>query len=150
MRQINNLTEMETTVTEKQHFTLTSECVCTKFDEETGEEMVDENGDPVPSDYCHNCYEEELDSFNDFILDEWLARNEADRDTRIIVSSEAMNWDKVAGYASVSAKDLVETLALNSLWSLEFTLDNKELTAVRRSHDELGAPFVVAIDTREE
>jgi hypothetical protein len=141
---------METTVTEKQHFTLTSECVCTKFDEETGEEMVDENGDPVPSDYCHNCYEEELDSFNDFILDEWLARNEADRDTRIIVSSEAMNWDKVAGYASVSAKDLVETLALNSLWSLEFTLDNKELTAVRRSHDELGAPFVVAIDTREE
>ena len=135
---------------EKQHFTLTSECVCTKFDEETGEEMVDEYGDPVPSDYCHNCYEEELDVFNEFVLDEWLARNDSDRDTRIIVCSEAMNWNKVAGYASVSAKDLVDTLSINTLWSLEFTLDNKELTAVRRSHDELGAPFVVAIDTRED
>jgi hypothetical protein len=149
VRQINNLTK-ENTVNEKQHFTLTSECVCTKFDEETGEEMVDEYGDPVPSDYCHNCYEEELDVFNEFVLDEWLARNDSDRDTRIIVCSEAMNWNKVAGYASVSAKDLVDTLSINTLWSLEFTLDNKELTAVRRSHDELGAPFVVAIDTRED
>ena len=135
---------------EKQHFTLTSECVCTKFDEETGEEMVDEYGDPVPSDYCHNCYEEELDIFNEVILDEWLARNEADRDTRIIVSSEAMNWNKVAGYASVSAKDLVDTLSINSSWILRFTLEDKDLTAVRSSHDELGAPFVVVIDTREE
>lgn len=150
MRQINNLTEMETTVTEKQQFTLTNDCVCTKFDEETGEEMVDENGDPIPSDYCHECYEEELAVFDEFILDEWLERNDADRDTRIIVSSEAMNWNKVAGYASVSAKDLVDTLSINSSWILRFTLDDKELTVVRSSHDELGAPFVVVIDTREE
>jgi hypothetical protein len=141
---------MEITVTEKQTFTLTNDCVCTKFDEETGEEMVDEYGNPVPSDYCHNCYEDELYSFNEFVLDEWLARNDADRDTRIIVSSEAMNWNKVAGYASVSAKDLVDTLSINSSWILRFTLDDKELTVVRSSHDELGAPFVVAIDTREE
>jgi hypothetical protein len=149
VRQINNLTK-ENTVTEKQTFTLTNDCVCTKFDEETGEEMVDEYGNPVPSDYCHNCYEEELDIFNEVILDEWLARNEADRDTRIIVSSEAMNWNKVAGYASVSAKDLVDTLSINSSWILRFTLEDKDLTAVRSSHDELGAPFVVVIDTREE
>lgn len=135
---------------EKQHFTLTNDCVCVETDQDTGEIVLDEYGDEKRSDYCFGCYEEELDVFNDFILDEWLARNEADRDTRIIVSSEAMNWNKVAGYASVSAKDLVDTLSINTLWSLEFTLDNKELTAVRRSHDELGAPFVVAIDTREE
>jgi hypothetical protein len=149
VRQINNLTK-ENTVNEKQHFTLTNDCVCVETDQDTGEIVLDEYGDEKRSDYCFGCYEEELDVFNDFILDEWLARNEADRDTRIIVSSEAMNWNKVAGYASVSAKDLVDTLSINTLWSLEFTLDNKELTAVRRSHDELGAPFVVAIDTREE
>jgi hypothetical protein len=149
VRQINNLTK-ENTVTEKQTFTLTNDCVCTKFDEETGEEMVDENGDPIPSDYCHECYEEELAVFDEFVLDEWLARNNADRDSRIIVSSEAMNWNKVSGYASVSAKDLVDTLSINSSWILRFTLDDKELTVVRSSHDELGAPFVVVIDTREE
>jgi hypothetical protein len=141
---------MEITVTEKQQFTLTNDCVCTKFDEETGEEMVDENGDPIPSDYCHECYEEELEVFHEFILDEWLARNNADRDSRIIVSSEAMNWNKVSGIASVSAKNLVDTLSINTSWILRFTLDDKELTVVRSSHDELGAPFVVEIDTREE
>ena len=137
-------------MTEKQHFTLTSECVCTVTDQETGEVVLDEYGDEKRSDYCFGCYEEELDVFNEFVLDEWLKRNEADRDTRIIVCSEAMNWDRVAGYASVSAKDLVNTLALNSLWSLEFTLEEKTLTAVRRSHDELGAMFVVVLDPREE
>lgn len=137
-------------MTEKQTFTLTNDCVCTKFDEETGEEMVDEYGNPVPSDYCHNCYEDELYSFHEFVLDEWLARNNADRESRIIVSSEAMNWNKVSGIASVSAKNLVDTLSINTSWILRFTLDDKELTVVRSSHDELGAPFVVAIDTREE
>ena len=137
-------------MTEKQTFTLTNDCVCTKFDEETGEEMVDENGDPIPSDYCHECYEEELEVFHEFVLDEWLKRNNADRDSRIIVSSEAMNWNKVSGIASVSAKNLVDTLSINTSWILRFTLDDKELTVVRSSHDELGAPFVVAIDTREE
>ena len=137
-------------MTEKQQFTLTNDCVCTKFDEETGEEMVDKNGDPIPSDYCHECYEEELEVFHEVVLDEWLKRNNADRDSRIIVSSEAMNWNKVSGYASVSAKDLVDTLSINSSWILRFTLDDKELTVVRSSHDELGAPFVVEIDTREE
>jgi len=137
-------------VSEKEQFTLTNDCVCTKFDEETGEEMVDENGDPIPSDYCHNCYEEELEVFHEFVLDEWLKRNNADRDSRIIVSSEAMNWNKVSGIASVSAKNLVDTLSINTSWILRVTLDDKELTVVRSSHDELGAPFVVAIDTREE
>ena len=137
-------------MTEKSTYTLTNDCVCTKFDEETGEEMVDENGDPIPSDYCHECYEEELEVFHEFILDEWLKRNNADRDSRIIVSSEAMNWNKVSGIASVSAKNLVDTLSINTSWILRFTLDDKELTVVRSSHDELGAPFVVAIDTREE
>ena len=137
-------------MSEKEQFTLTNDCVCTKFDEETGEEMVDENGDPIPSDYCHNCYEEELEVFHEFVLDEWLKRNNADRDSRIIVSSEAMNWNKVSGIASVSAKNLVDTLSINTSWILRVTLDDKELTVVRSSHDELGAPFVVAIDTREE
>jgi hypothetical protein len=140
---------MEITVTEKQTFTLTNDCVCTKFDEETGEEMVDENGDPIPSDYCHECYEEELDVFNDFILDEWLARNNADRDSRIVVSTEAMNWNKVAGYASVSAKDLVDTLSINSSWILRFTLDEQLLTVVRSSHDELGSFFIVSFEPEE-
>lgn len=137
-------------MTEKQHFTLTNECICTVTDQDTGEIVLDEYGDEKRSDYCYGCYEEELDVFHQFFLDEWLERNDADRDTRIIVCSEAMNWNKVAGYASVSAKDLVDTLSINTLWSLEFTLEEKTLTAVRRSHDELGSFFVVVRDPREE
>ena len=136
-------------MTEKQTFTLTNDCVCTKFDEETGDEMVDEYGDPVPSDYCHNCYEEELDSFHEFVLDEWLARNNADRDSRIVVSTEAMNWDRVSAYASVSAKDLVDTLSINTSWILEFTLDEQLLTVTRRSHDEYGSFFTVSFEPEE-
>lgn len=140
---------MEITVTEKQTFTLTNDCVCTVTDQETGEIVLDEDGEEMRSDYCYGCYEEELAIFHEFVLDEWLARNNADRDSRIVVSTEAMNWDRVSAYASVSAKDLVDTLSINTSWILRFTLDEQLLTVVRSSHDELGSFFIVSFEPEE-
>lgn len=70
------------------------------------------------------------------------------------LSSEAMNWDRVAGYKVVNYTDVVSSLQLNGDYRLEFHVDPAtpdHYTVLRYSHDEpCGARFEVRPATEAE
>lgn len=116
-------------------FELTSNCICEVYDEDTDTSS--------PSDYCYGCWTEEKENFKFCVIEPWLAANGWDSETLVLVQSLAMNWNKVAGWTSARAGEIVDTLTLNGDFTLRFELNGKDLTCVRSSHDEYGALFTI-------
>jgi hypothetical protein len=120
-------------------FELTNGCICVETDQDTGEVALDKYGDPKRSDYCFDCFDEELDCLEESLVTEWRERNGLDESAELVVTGEGMNWNRVSGWAvvkSATAKEIVEALNINTEWRLDFRLEDKELTVVRYSHDE--------------
>lgn len=115
------------------NFTITSDCTCENYDEDTNTS--------TPSDECFGCYADDRDNFQYEILNPWLEANEWDEDTIIYVFSGNMNWNQVAGWTNIRAREVVDALTLNGDYTLRYKLDGKDLTCVRSSHDEMGANF---------
>jgi hypothetical protein len=120
-------------VLEIREFEISSDCSCEVYDEDTDTSS--------PSDECFNCFADDKDNFKYEILQPWLEANGWDEDTVVYVFSGNMNWNRVAGWTNVYAKEAIDCLTLNGDFTLRYKLDGKNLTCVRSSHDEHGALF---------
>lgn len=117
--------------------TLTSDCTCEVYDEETEDTKLDEYGDPVRPESCFgDCWQESEYDFTENILKPYLSVKGWDLDTPIKVTCGRMSWRGVSGYAYTTPERLLDTLAINGDFRLEFEFDGENLTAVRYSHDE--------------
>lgn len=127
--------------TTKWKATVTTECTCEVYDEESGEYVADSY-----SDTCYGCWDDNLYDFTDNFLPEWTKFHGVTEDDDIIVWSDAMLWDRRSGYAVCKVGTLTDTLGLNGEYRLEFEFDPESgnLTCTRYSHDEpTGALFKV-------
>jgi len=82
-----------------------------------------------------------VDNFRYCILAPWLDANEWDDYTRIRIEGYGMGWRGMSGFLNITADKILDGLSINGEYTLRFKLTGKELTAVRSSHDELGASF---------
>lgn len=119
-------------VLEIREFEISSDCSCEYYDDEDN---------LVPSNECFGCFSDDKDNFKYEILRPWLEANGWDEDTVVYVFSANMNWNKVAGWTNVYAREAIDCLTLNGDFTLRYKLDGKNLTCVRSSHDEHGALF---------
>jgi hypothetical protein len=122
-----------------QKLEITSDCTCTKIDDD-GEEVVDEQGYPVPADYCDGCWEFAIDNL-DNLLGDWMTENNLDpafTDIDLYIGGDGIGWQRRSGFtvAQSNAKSIIDRLTFNGEWTLRFTLDGKSLTVSRSSHDE--------------
>ncbi len=124
------------------HYELCSYCQCVKADED-GNEMLDTNGDFIPSETCYGCFEDELLNIKHDLLNAWMNANGYELDTPIKILGSGMTWRGVSGYKITTPKNLVNDLMLNADFTLRFyaNADYTTLKVVRSSHDELGAGF---------
>lgn len=125
-----------------QEMELTSHCICELYDEETDES--------TQSDYCFGCWDEEVDNFRYIILAPWLDANGWDESTRIRIEGGGMTWRGVSGYLNTTADKVIEGLTINGDFTLRYKLEGTELTAIRSSHDELGATFRFVLADEED
>jgi hypothetical protein len=121
---------------------ITSDCVCVAYDEETGDSMLDEDGEYVPAKECSGCYHDSIQLFNELILHPWLAANNLTTDSNVTVKAKHLGWQRTSAGGRVEASSLATRFALNGDFRLLFKLQNNELTMIRTSHDEpTGASF---------
>jgi hypothetical protein len=111
--------------------TLTTDCTCEAYNEETGEYEAGSY-----SDTCFGCYDTDWDDFIENIYNPWLSALGADDSTLIRIDGTGMGWQRRAGWASVSARDIHSAMTINGEWRIEYRFDGTALTAVRWSHDE--------------
>lgn len=116
--------------------TLTSDCVCEVYNEETDSVELDEYGDPKRPDYCYGCYEEEVAQFYDNFLPLWLEKANLTLDDELFVLATGIGWRKVTEAGSFFAKELHKVMEINGDFRNVFTIKGDELTAIRYSHDE--------------
>ena len=126
---------------------ITTHCVCIKYDAETGEPILDENGEYVP-DYenCYgDCYTEQVADFTDNILPEWLTHHNLDKSSPVLIKGSGMTWRGVSGSAVRYADQIIPALQIDSDYILRITCDTETglLKIVRSSHDEYGALFEI-------
>lgn len=138
------------TITTIHPFEMTNACVCYKSDEE-GEAILDSYGEPVPSDYCYGCFDEEIDNLKYCVIEPWLNANGIEEGTLLRVDGSSMGWTHSSGYtfAKADTKSIVEALSINTEWTLRFRVEDNNLIAVRSSHDELGARFEFEVADEE-
>ena len=116
---------------------LTSDCTCEVYDEETDSTKLDEYGEPARPDYCFGeCWQESEYDFTDNLLKPYLAVKGWELDTPIKITCGRMSWRGVSGYAHATPETLLDKLTINGDFRLEFEFDGENLTAVRYSHDE--------------
>jgi hypothetical protein len=77
------------TETQKYTCTITSDCTCEIYDEETDSTKLDEYGYPARPEYCYgDCYNEAVYDFTDNFLPMWLDYHKLDKDGKVIYSSK--------------------------------------------------------------
>jgi len=134
-------------MTEPIVYELSSDCRCTATDED-GEELKDEHGYPVPSEYCYDCWKDDQLNLEYEIIQPWLKANDIDETDHIAISVERATWRNVSGngIGKATLEGILKMLTFDGDWRLEFTYDtsNNRLIAKRWSHDEpMGtSPFL--------
>lgn len=116
-------------------YELSSDCECSYYDEETGEDL--------PSPECSGCYQDNLDNIKFSVLEKWMETNSYELDTPILIIGSNLNWDRRSGYKLSSPASLISNLTLDSDFTLRFYANESfsELEVSRSSHDEYGASF---------
>jgi hypothetical protein len=117
---------------------VTTECTCEVYDEVTDKS--------TPSEDCHGCWDDNQEDFTENFLPEWESRHGITNTEDIVIWSEAMGWDNRSGHAICKVGTIVDTLAINGQYRLDFEYDPESgnLTCTRYSHDEpMGALFKV-------
>jgi hypothetical protein len=136
-------------------FDLSSDCRCEVYDDETGESKLDERGNPIPSNECFGCYDDDKLYLQDQVIADWVVANGWAMNTPILILGNRMTWRGMSGWAEATPETLIDKLTLNADFTLRFSItpDNKRLTCVRSSHDEMGAFFeferVLEVDESE-
>lgn len=110
--------------------TLTTECDCQIYNEETGD------FEPSNGTECFGCYDQNWDDFIENVYTPWLTAIGADDDTDILVTGTGMGWMRQSGWIVVTARDVHSAMTINGDWRIEYRFDGTALTAVRYSHDE--------------
>lgn len=123
---------------------ITNSCTCTKADED-GNEVLDESGEPMPSDYCYGyCWEMAVEDYTESFLKPWLEVKGIMQDSPVRVHGSAMTWLRRSGYADTSARGILDALSINGDYRLSITYENGDLLFTRYSHDEpTGASFTI-------
>jgi hypothetical protein len=135
---------------------VTNNCTCIVYDEETGDNLKDEYGYDARPDYCYgDCFDESVRDLNDNVLPEWLNLHRATSDDYVLIGGSGMGWLRQSGkiIARATGEHIVKAMSINGDFTLRFKLEDKSFTAVRSSHDELGALFafeVMAEDALEQ
>jgi hypothetical protein len=103
-----------------------------------------EDGEFQPSPECYGCWDDLLEMFSWEVYKPWLEANQLEDSALIAIHYSNMDWDKKAGVFDLPARELreLEPLKLRGDFTLRFKLDGASLTAVRSSHDEVGASFI--------
>lgn len=116
-----------TTIT-KQTVSVTTDCLCDTYNEETDEY--------TPSEYCYgDCYEwQKEDVFQ--LLGEWYLLNGIEEDDPIKIEVDRIGWTNASAYKWTTPMELDGALSLNGDFRIEWYLEDTTLTARRWSHDE--------------
>ena len=94
---------------------------------------------PEPFGYCNgDCQDPEREDFT-YWFDKWLGDA-----TGYVIHANGMGWTRQNATSAIlrTAEDAMTCLNLNGDYTITWTLDGESLTAVRRSHDEMGALFI--------
>jgi hypothetical protein len=119
-------------------YELSSDCRCTQTDDD-GNELKDENGYAIPSEYCDGCWQDDQSNTEYDIIHPWQIANDIADQDYVVISANRVSWRNVDGYALSKAdfKSILETLTFDGDWTLKITLNaDKTMTAQRWSHDE--------------
>jgi hypothetical protein len=119
-------------------YELSSNCRCTKTDDD-GNELKDENGYTIPSEYCDGCWQDDQSNTEYDIIHPWQEANDIFDQDYVVISANRVSWRNVDGYALSKAdfKSILKTLTFDGDWTLKITLNaDKTMTAQRWSHDE--------------
>jgi len=121
--------------------TLSDSCTCTKTDDD-GNEMLDEQGNTIPAEWCSDyCWEDPIESL-DYAIAQWMEAYELDPTDDTIplyIGGDGIGWQSRSGFtiANSNAKDVVDRLSINGDFTLYFKYDGGRNLSVRRSsHDE--------------
>ena len=120
-------------------YELSSNCRCTVYDSETDSEVLDDNGNPEPSEHCNGCWEDDLSNTEYDIIHPWQEANDIADQDYVVINANRVTWRNVDGYAMCKGdfKSILKTLTFDGDWTLKITLTaDKTLTAQRWSHDE--------------
>ena len=120
-------------------YELSSNCRCTVYDSETDSEVLDDNGNPVPSEHCDGCWQDDQSNTEYDIIHPWQIANDIADQDYIVINANKLSWRNVDGYALSKGdfKSILKTLTFDGDWTLKITYDgDKTMTARRWSHDE--------------
>jgi len=113
---------------------LTSDCTCEVYNEETDEHTL-------ATECFGDCFDEQVDDVEN-LIEQWLGDKSLSEYT-VEVEYSGATWQRLAGkggWEPESVKDVWSSLTINGDFTLRFKLlDNGILEVVRSSHDELGA-----------
>jgi len=120
-------------------YELSRNCRCTVYDSETDSEVLDDDGNPVPSEYCDGCWQDDLSNTEYDIIEPWKKANGISDSDSIHISVSRATWQNVSGYGvgKATLDSIIKLLTFDGDWTLKLTYDgDKTLTAQRWSHDE--------------
>lgn len=140
----NSKKEEKMTTQEKTTFEITNGCTC---------EVINSTSVGYePSYECFGCFDEDKASLDEIVIQPWLKANGIEDGDLIRIDGMNMNWNHTSGYGFIEAsiENIIDALSINSEFILRFTLDGKNLSVSRSSHDELGALFMFSIATQAE
>ena len=119
--------------------TITSDCTCEIYDEDTDSTKLDEYGEPARPEYCFgDCYTESVSDLMEALVKPYAEATGWNTTDPIKVEVSSIGWQRRSGYTFTTLDGLVKTLQIDGDFRLEFEYDDEEksLTARRYSHDE--------------
>ena len=124
---------------------VTTECTCEVYlgAEPDGTDLT------APADFCMGCAEDNREALQ-WLINTWLARQTI-QSNRVRVYGVGMGWQRRDGWLITDVTSLLDSVRLNGDYTLNFTLNGKDLSAVRYSHDEpTGCQFAFKLITEED
>lgn len=129
---MSNLTTEQTARTA----TVTTNCTCEFWDEETDTY--------TPASECWGDCQSEAEEFATELISEWLTAQNLSQFQQVLIRGLRLGWLRRDGWklAGTEPLDILRSLYLKGEFTIELTLNEGSLTAIRYSHDEpMGANF---------
>ncbi|NBW11615.1 MAG: hypothetical protein EBR82_26650 [Caulobacteraceae bacterium] len=135
-------------------YEVSNNCRCTQFDYENDCEVLDDKGNPVPSDWCNGCWQDDMSNIDYDMLVPWIQANGIEETDCLYIGGDGIGWQRRSGWtiSAPTIDDIVDKLSLNGDFTLYFKYDGKDLTVRRSSHDEPTGTgvMVIRIATEDE
>lgn len=120
-------------------YELTNTCICENFDEETQESS--------PSEYCYGCWDDEMTNLSYELAD--FMENNPDGWWRC---DGLPLWNRrVSGvFHADTVESLIDSIGVNSVWTMRLSLDGDVLTVHLSHHDASGTMTVTKTENPDE